>query len=64
LDLEDSSLPIIPCFASFSANETQNLISDYQEQKERILRIYSNQNFLELTIKQLTAKNKLYKFKE
>jgi hypothetical protein len=53
LDIEDSSLPIIPCFASFSAEETQNLTADYQQQRQEILRIYSDKDFLETTINRL-----------
>jgi hypothetical protein len=53
-DTEDSCLLIIPGFASFSVKETQNLVADYRQQRQEILKIYSDKDFLETTIKQLT----------
>jgi hypothetical protein len=54
IDIEDPLLPPIPFFASFSAEETKKLIADYQQERKEILKIYSNKNFLETTINQLT----------
>lgn len=54
IDHEDPILPHIPFFASFSAEETQNLVTDYRRQRQEILKIYSNKDFLETTIDQLT----------
>jgi hypothetical protein len=55
-DITDPVLPKIPSFASFSAEETQNLIADYSRQRQEILKIYSNKDFLETTINQLTIR--------
>jgi hypothetical protein len=54
IDTQDPVLPPIPFFASFSAEETKKLIADYQQQRRKILKIYSNKDFLETTINQLT----------
>jgi hypothetical protein len=53
IEHEDSVRPFIPFFSSFSVEETQSLIADYQQQRQEILKIYSNKDFLETTINQL-----------
>lgn len=55
IDIEDPISPIIPCFASFSEEETRSLREDYQKQRKEILKIYSKRNFLETTIDRLTG---------
>jgi hypothetical protein len=54
IDTQDPVQPSIPFFASFSAEETKKLIADYQQQRQEILKIYSDKDFLEITINQLT----------
>ncbi len=57
IDTEDSVLPFIPFFASFSADETRSLMIDYRQQRKEILKIYSSGNFLEKTLNRLTARD-------
>jgi hypothetical protein len=47
----------LPCFASFSKEETEKIMAGYQQQRQEILTIYSNNDFLETTINQLTVRN-------
>lgn len=52
--LEDEGL-MIPGFASFSNKETWQIMRKYKKERGTIIDIYSNGNFLELTLKRLSS---------
>ncbi len=46
---------MLPCFVSFSNQETKGIIKKYHRERQKIMDIYSKGSFLEITLKKLTA---------
>lgn len=56
LDVENCEL-MIPCFSSFSNKETWNILKQYTKERDEIIRIYSNGDFLEITLNKLMSQH-------